>query len=152
MSASVLEIYTAPAAGAPMQFRDTAEAMANVGLEGDRYATQTGSYSRSRGLRDVTLVEIEDTWDFYRSSGIDLHPGLLRRNLVTEGAGLAELIGAEFRIGPVRLLGLRPCPPCQYLAKLLNFPELLKGFARGGGIYAQILEGGILQIGDSITR
>jgi len=34
-------------------------AISGIGLEGDRYAAGSGSYSNSAGLRDVTLIEVE---------------------------------------------------------------------------------------------
>lgn len=61
---------------------------------------------------------------------------------------LTDLIGTEFSVGPVRMRGLRPCPPCLYLSQLLNLPILLRGLAHSGGIYASILSGGPLSDGD----
>jgi MOSC domain-containing protein YiiM len=150
MSARVIEIYVGPQREAPMQFVRQVQAIAGKGLAGDRYAIGTGSYSNSKGIRDVTLIEIEDLWDFYRTSGMDLHPGLTRRNIVTEGIRLSDLVGSPFSIGPVSFLGLRPCPPCRHLAKLVGLPEVLHGLAHSGGIYAQVLSGGLIGIGDPV--
>lgn len=134
-----------------MEFTSTVQAIAGKGLAGDRYALGTGSYSRSKGIRDLTLIEIEGVWDFFRSSGIELYPGFLRRNIVTEGVRLSNLIGHQFSIGSVTLLGLRACPPCLYLAKLTGIPEVLGGFAKTGGLYAQILTDGVIRIDDTVT-
>lgn len=133
-----------------MSYVSQVEAMAGRGLVGDRYAVGTGSYSKSRGIRDVTLIEIEALWDFFSLTGIDLHPSLTRRNVVTEGIRLADLIGRSFSIGSVGLLGLRPCPPCQHLTRLVGIPEVLRGLARSGGIYAQIVSGGVIGVEDEI--
>ena len=99
----------------------------------------------------MTLIEIEALWDFFRESGIDLHPGLTRRNLVTEGVKLSELIGVSFTIGAVRMLGLRPCPPCQHLVKLTGISELLRGLANSGGIYAEVLSDGEIRTDDLVA-
>ena len=150
MSAQVREIYVGRQREAPMQFVRKIEVIAGKGLAGDRYAEGTGSYSKSKGIRDVTLIEIEDLWNFYGRSGIDLHPGLTRRNIVTEGIKLSDLIDSSFTIGPVSFLGLRPCPPCRHLAKLIGIPDVLHGLAHSGGIYAQALSDGIISIDDPV--
>lgn len=149
-SAKVREIYIGGEREGPMRDVSQVEAMVGKGLAGDRYAAGVGSYSKSRGIRDVTLIEVEALWDFYHLSGIDLHPSLTRRNLVTEGIRLVDLIGRSFSVGPVTLLGLRPCPPCQHLVRMVGMPEVLRGLARSGGIYAQIVSGGVLGVGDEI--
>lgn len=116
MNACVKEIYVGSEREGQMQSVLTAEAIAGKGLRGDRYALGTGSYSKSKGIRDVTLIAMESLWNFFRETGIDLHPGLTRRNIVTEGIELATLIDSPFSIGTASFLGLRPCPPCQHLA------------------------------------
>src|SRR4051812_12920327 len=138
MSARVREIYIGSEREGQMVFTSTAQAIAGKGLASDRYALGIGSYSRSKGPRDVTLIEIEAIWNFFQTSGVDLHAGLLRRNIVTEGVRVSELIGSTFSIGSVSLLGLRPCPPCLHLAKLIGIPNVLPGLAHSGGIYAQV--------------
>ena len=133
-----------------MKSTSVAKVFVGKGLEGDRYAFGIGSYSKSKGVRDITLIGIEAIWDFFENYGIDLHPGLLRRNIVTEGIRLNDLVGLPFSIGPVLLLGLRPCPPCLHLSKLIGIPEVLKGFAETGGIYAQVLNDGLITLHDPV--
>jgi len=58
-------------------------------------------------------------------------------------------VGREFQIGEVRVLGIRLCEPCNYLAKT-TFSEALKGLVHKGGLRAQILTEGILRPGDPI--
>ena len=152
MNARVREIYVGSEREGPMKFTSMVQTIAGKGLAGDRYALGTGSYSKSKGVRDVTLVEIEAIWDFFRSSGIDLHPSLLRRNIVTEGIRLSELIGSSFSIGSVSLLGVRSCPPCHHLSKLIGIPDVLHGLAHSGGIYAQVLSDGFISIDDPLIQ
>jgi MOSC domain-containing protein YiiM len=151
-SGRLLEIYYASEKGAPMIHATSMEAITDRGLAGDRYERGLGTYSHYPGDHDVTLFEMEATWDFERFSGIVLHPAQTRRNLITEGVRLADLIDTEFMVGPVRLRGLRPCPPCLYLAQKLKLPILLRGLAQSGGIYASVVGGGVLTVGDSMTR
>jgi hypothetical protein len=152
MAAQVREIYVGSEREGPMKFTSVVQAIAGKGLAGDRYSLGTGSYSKSKGIRDVTLIEIEAIWDFFRSSGIDVHPSLLRRNIVTEGIKLSELIGSPFSIGSVSLLGLRSCPPCYHLSKLIGIPDILQGLAHSGGIYAQVLSDGLISIDDPLIQ
>ena len=134
-----------------MDYVESIEAITGRGLAGDRYECGSGTYSHYAGDRDVTLFEIEATWDFEHFSGTKLHPALTRRNIITEGIVLSELIDADFMIGPVRLRGSRPCPPCLYLSQMLKLPILLRGLAHSGGIYASVVQGGTLTVGDSIS-
>lgn len=149
-TARIREIYIGPEREGPMTSVSRVQAIAGKGLTGDRYANGLGSYSKSKGLRDVTLMEIESLWDFYRSTGIDLHPSLTRRNIITEGICLPDLIGQSFTIGSVPFLALRPCPPCTHLARLVGMPHILPGLARSAGIYAQILEDGMISVEDPL--
>ena len=135
-----------------MQSVLTAEAITGKGLRGDRYALGTGSYSKSKGIRDVTLIEIESLWSFLRTTGIDLHPSLTRRNVITEGVELSQLIDTPFSIGSVSFLGLRACPPCQHLAKLAGVQDILPGLAHSGGIYAQVLDDGFFSVDDPVMQ
>ena len=152
LNGRVKEIYVGGEREGPMRSVLTAEAIAGKGLLGDRYALGTGSYSNSKGIRDVTLIEIESLWNLYRTSGIDVHPGLTRRNIVTEGIELSKLIGTQFSIGSVSFLGLRSCPPCRHLAKLVGIQEILAGLSRSGGIYAQVLNDGSFSLDDLLIQ
>src|SRR5262250_2323035 len=57
---TVVSLHIAPEASAPMMCITEVRAFPGRGLEGDRYFTGTGFYSRklSYGGREVTLVEI----------------------------------------------------------------------------------------------
>lgn len=151
MEPRLLEIYIASHAGAPMQPVNAIQALAGRGLADDRYTRGAGTYSKFPGAHDVTLMESEALLDFELATGIPLHPAQMRRNLLTQGVRLNDLIGVEFSIGPVRFLGLRLCPPCLYVAQLIKLPEVLRGMAHSGGIYAQILDDGLLTAGEVLA-
>ena len=82
-------------------------------------------------------------------SGIDIKPGDARRNIVTTGVDLNALIGREFRIGEVRLRGVRPCEPCSHLEKLTK-RGIKKALAGRGGLRAEILFPGKIRFGDPV--
>ena len=77
-----------------------------VGIEGDRYATGKGHYSKlPRPDRQVTLIEIETVEAIVRDHRIALVPQETRRNLTTRGVPLNHLVGRRFRVGAVVLHG-----------------------------------------------
>lgn len=145
-------IYVAPVGGAPMEARDRVDAIAGVGLRGDRYATKTGTYSgNGPGARDVTLIEREAV-DAVRAEGgrIAVTEEQTRRNLVTEGVALNHLVGRTFRVGAVRMRGLRLAEPCAYLEQLTRLPGVREALVHRGGLRAEILDDGELHVGASI--
>lgn len=91
-------IRVAEAAGAPMHPLEEVAAVAGVGLAGDRYATRCGHRSPMRHSGDVlTLVEGEVVDAVVARHGIG--PADTRRNIVTRGVRLDELIGREIGVG-----------------------------------------------------
>jgi MOSC domain-containing protein YiiM len=142
-------IFITSAAGQPMVALDAARAVAGKGLEGDRYLLGTGFYSDGRDGRQLTLIEAEDLERMARETGVVLAPHECRRNVVTRGIALAELIGRRFRVGAVECEGIRACPPCVHLEELTR-PGPLRGLARSGGIRAHILNDGEIRVGDRV--
>lgn len=131
---------------------EAVDALAGRGLAGDRYAVAAGTYSGQRlpdAQRAVTLIESE-TLDAVRAeSGIVLGGAHTRRNLVTRGVALDDLVGASFRVGEVELFGVGLAPPCAYLESLTQ-PGVLRALTGRGGIRAEILVGGTLRVGDIV--
>lgn len=123
------------------------------GLEGDRYFSGAGTFSKNpqRPDYELTLIQKEHIEAFARSSGLGFTADLARRNLVTEGVDLNAYVGKEFKIGAVRVRGIRLCEPCNYLAKQTH-PDVLPGLAHKGGLRAEILSEGTLRPGDRIEE
>ena len=124
-------------------------AVAGVGLDGDRYAYGRGHYQDDRVSRDVTLIEAEALEALAREHGIGLAVGETRRNLTTRGISLNDLVGRRFWVGDVLCQGTRLCEPCQYLADLTGKP-LLRPLVHRGGLRADILRGGVIRRGDRV--
>jgi MOSC domain-containing protein YiiM len=122
------------------------------GLEGDRYASKLGTYSNQPGSgRDVTLIEIEAIEALKRDYGIDLDPGLARRNIVIRGVPLNHLVEKEFKIGEAILRGTRLCDPCAHMEKL-TVKGTLRGLIHRGGLRAEIMKGGMIKVGDKLSK
>src|SRR5574341_1195811 len=143
---TVVSIHIAVAAEGPMASVDEVRAVPGKGLEGDRYFSQVGTYSNNPGSgRDVTLIEIEALEALKRDYGIDLGLGESRRNIVTRGVPLNHLVGKEFRVGEVRLRGIRLCEPCSHLEKLSQ-QGAQRGLIHRGGLRAHILSQGTVRV------
>ncbi len=150
MSGVVVDIFVATAAGADLRSVREARALVGKGLEGDRYALGVGSFSRWPGSgRALTLIESEVIEDVAATQGLDLRDGRSRRNLVTAGVRVNELVGRRFRIGTALLRGERLAQPCGYLERRIGagLKEVLRG---RGGLRAEVLEEGVIRVGDAL--
>ena len=149
--ASIKEIYITDAAAKPMVAVDSVLALADQGLEGDRYCLGNGFYSDKEGWgANVTLIQSEAIDGVNVGHSTDFTGAMLRRNLVTSGIKLNLLIGRDFRCGEAILHGTKPFPPCTHLAYLLGRSDVLKYFAYCSGIGANVVSGGRIDVGDQI--
>jgi MOSC domain-containing protein YiiM len=125
---------------------ERAVVVAGRGLEGDRYFAGEGTFSDEPGTgRALTLVEAEVLDD------VGLEWAAARRNVVTLGVGLNDLVGKRFRIGGVECLGQRLCEPCSHLQKLTE-DGMLRALAGRGGLRADVLAGGEVAVGDALVE
>jgi MOSC domain-containing protein YiiM len=146
----VVAICITPAANGPMTSLRAVRALAGKGLEGDRYCLGVGTYSKTPGSgRQVTLVELESIEALQRDYGVALPPTSARRNIVTQGVALNHLVGQHFRVGAVTFVGARLCEPCAHLEGLTR-PGVLRGLVHRGGLRADVLSDGLIQVGDTI--
>jgi MOSC domain-containing protein YiiM len=143
-------LFITTAAGEPMQALTEAQALAGAGLAGDRYVLGTGFYSDGNTGRQLTLIAAEALETLAREHGVTLAPLECRRNVVTRGIDLNELVGRRFRIGSIACEGIRLCPPCNHLEELTR-PGMLRGLARSGGLRAHVLNDGVLRVGDEFA-
>jgi hypothetical protein len=137
-------LLVAPDAEAPLTRRESVEAIAGRGLEGDRYANGRGTFSAPGRGYELTLVESEVL------GSVDLSWEEARRNVVTRGIALNALAGRRFRIGSVECVGRRLAEPCSHLEQLSR-PGILRPLVHRAGLRADILAGGTIAVGDTIT-
>jgi MOSC domain-containing protein YiiM len=146
----VLHLFTAPVAGAEMEEQTEVRCIEGVGLDGDRYATGLGHYSRwPHADRQVTLIAQEVLDTIARDTGIVLRPEETRRNIVVRGVPLNELVGVTFRVGDVLLVGGRLNVPCRYLERLIDKP-VFDPLTGRSGLNCRIVEGGIVRRGEGV--
>ena len=150
-SGAVQAIYLASGAGQPLSAVAEALALPGRGLEGDRYALGKGSFSRWPGAgRAVTLIEQEVIEALADETGLDIDHGRSRRNIVTRGVRLNELVGRTFRIGAALFRGDRLAEPCGYLERRIG-PGLTAALRGRGGLCADVLESGVLRVGEEVA-
>ncbi len=146
----VVGIYTAHKRGEPTEWNELVHVIPGLGIEGDRYFQVSGISDPSpKTGRQITLIELEAIEDMCRD-GIQIAQDQTRRNIITQGISLNDLIGKVFTVGSVELLGIRLCEPCDYLASRTD-PRVMQSMAHRGGLRADILTDGYIHINDLIT-
>jgi len=147
-------IYIAPKMGANVSGHQKVSVRAGKGIEGDRYFSNTGkNRSNYKGQPDweITLIESEVIEAFNHDTGNKFHESDFRRNLVTEGIRLNDLVGKTFNINGVSFYGVQLCEPCASLQKRLAV-KILPDLIGKGGLRAQIRGVGLLNVGDAISN
>ncbi|ADJ16172.1 MOSC domain-containing protein [Halalkalicoccus jeotgali] len=145
----VNQLFVAREDSAPMESKEYVEAVEG-GLEGDRYCTGNGYYSPF-DVCEVTLVEGEAIEEIGDEFDIDLTDGRHRRNVVTRGVAVHDLLGATFSVGEAVLRGTRPRPPCAHVERVAGEKGVARALKNGrGGICASVVEPGRIEVGDEI--
>jgi MOSC domain-containing protein YiiM len=122
-------------------------AYAGRGLEGNRYYWDNGDAPSGRA---VTLIAAEAMDAVSREGDISIEPAATRRNVLTRGVDVNELVGKRFRIGDVECEGVELCEPCAHLESMTQ-PGVIKAFVHRGGLNADILSDGEISVGDAIV-
>ena len=123
----------------------TIEVLANKGIIGDRhFSDYNDPYCQ------LSLIEAENI-EYYNSKyGLDIPYINFRRNIITKGVQLNDLVGKKLKIGNVDVEGIDLCRPCRHLCEMLNQDNILKEFLRKGGLRCQILTSAKINVGDEI--
>ena len=124
---------------------DTIEVLANKGVIGDRHFKEYND-----PYCQLSLIESENI-DYYNEKyELNIRYVDFRRNLITKGIRLNELVGKKLLIGKVEVEGLDLCRPCRHLTEILNQKNILKEFIRRGGLRCQILSSSKINVDDEI--
>ena len=119
-----------------------ATAVAGKGLD--------GNVDRSR-RRQITIIS-SDTWDaLMKELDADIPPASRRANLMVSGIDLENTRGHVLRVGGVRLAIGGETTPCERMDEA--FPGLRAAMRPhwGGGVFAQVLDDGLITVGDAVT-
>jgi MOSC domain-containing protein YiiM len=120
---------------------DSVRAVAGKGLEGDRHYHEEGAPPGQA----ITLVEAEVVED------VGLAAGDTRRQVTVRGVDLNALVGERFKIGDVECFGVELCEPCSHLEAMTR-PGIIKELVHRAGINADVVSGGTIRVGDSVTK
>ena len=153
MTGTVEYVHVAGEAGAPPEGRESVDAVAGKGLQGDRYFEDEGTFSSEgeRRKQDVTLIEAEAIEQAEAEYDVSFEPGAHRRNLTVSGVGLNRLLGERFRVGDAVVEGTELCEPCTYLERKLEAKGVQEALVHRGGLRCAIVEGGEIGVGDDVV-
>ena len=121
------------------------QVLANQGIIGDRHFKEFND-----PYNQLSLIESENI-DYYNIKyGLDIPYIDFRRNIITKGIRLNDLVGKKFLVGEVELEGIDLCRPCRHLCELLDQDNIIKEFLRRGGLRCQILSSSSIEVGNKI--
>src|SRR6185295_7387556 len=143
MSGKLLAIAIARQAKGAMENVDFVEVVAHEGLRGDRYGAGIGAaqfQGRRKPENELTLIAAEAIAAANDEFNYTIDHLETRRNLLTAGVPLNDLIGKTFSIGEVVLKGLELCEPCGYLEKR-TFTGIKAALKHRGGLRCCVLQG-----------
>ncbi len=162
---TILAVHKSPTHTLHKPEQPSIRLLTGLGVEGDAHAGTTVKH-RSRvakdptqpNLRQVHLIHSE-LHDALRVAGYEVTPGQMGENITTQGVDLLGLPkGARLRLGPeavVEITGLRnPCLQLEGIQEGLMQAVLDRDAAgnlsRKAGVMGIVVEGGVVQAGDSI--
>ena len=129
----------------PIKEVNSIEVLANKGIIGDRHFHEFND-----PYNQLSLIESENIDDYNIRFGLNIPYIDFRRNVITKGIRLNDLVGKKLKVGSVELDAIDLCRPCRHLTETLNQKNILKEFLRKGGIRCQILSSSNIHVGDKI--
>ena len=129
----------------PIKEVDSIDVLANQGVVGDRHFKEFND-----PYNQLSLIESENIDHYNIRFGLSIPYIDFRRNVVTKGIKLNELIGKKILVGNVELEGIDLCRPCRHLTEVLGQDNILKEFLRKGGLRCQVLSSSSIKVGDKI--
>lgn len=138
----ILKLWLKPARRAPMQEVESLELSSSRGI--------VGGADRSK-RRQVTILS-KDAWqDSIEELGADVDPSMRRANVFVDSLDLEKSRGSVMETNGVRLLVGGEVTPCDKMDKVVpGLRSAMKPHWRGG-VFARVLNDGIIRTGDAIT-
>lgn len=136
----------------PLDYVQRVNAVAGLGLEGDRYYYGEGTFNDLRldqKVREVSIIDYKSLEACNRRLGSTFEFRDLRRNLVIQNLDIEVIGNNVFSIGAAEFKIVRTCPPCRYLGRLLD-KDMMVGLKYIGGYRAVIVKSGMIQCGDEL--
>lgn len=146
------QLFIAARAEGEQQQCDSLELVAAQGIVGDR----NFGLSKWPG-QNITFIESEEIAAYNQNFNQSLNSSDCRRNVITQGIRLNDLVGKNFCIGKATFYGVELCEPCADLGERLHNAniskaDVVKAFTHKGGLRADITSSGTIECGMSITE
>ncbi|HEY8833878.1 MAG TPA: MOSC domain-containing protein [Gemmatimonadaceae bacterium] len=125
----------------PMDSVDEATLVAGKGV--------AGSVDRSR-RRQVTLLDSEAWGACMTELGVEKDPAFRRANILLSGVRLVHTRGRVLAVGDARLAIGGELTPCDRMDEVTPGLQAALRPDWRGGVFAQVLVGGVIRVGDSI--
>ena len=130
----------------PINEVNSINVLANQGIVGDRHFNEFND-----PYNQLSLIESENI-DYYNIKyGLNISYIDFRRNIITKGIQLNDLVGKKILVGNVELEGIDLCRPCKHLSEILGQENIIKEFLRRGGLRCKILTSSCIRVGDKIS-
>ena len=130
----------------PINEVNSINVLADQGIVGDRHFNEFND-----PYNQLSLIESENI-DYYNIKyGLNISYIDFRRNIVTKGIQLNDLVGKKILVGDVELEGIDLCRPCKHLSETLGQENIIKEFLRRGGLRCKILTSSCIRVGDKIS-
>ena len=154
MTGHVIEMHIATKRDASVESQTSVQLEAGHGIVGDRnflsqQALDIGGKPRRK--EDISIISADELDAFNAQFELNIPYGEFRRNIVSRGIDLNELVGKRFRIGTALCEGMELCEPCSKLAKGVS-RLVLPHLVQRAGIRAAVLESGQVVLGDTIEE
>ena len=124
---------------------NTIDLIAGKGVIGDRHFKDYND-----PFNHLSIIESESIDEYNKKYNLSISYLDFRRNIVTRGIRLNDLIDKKILIGDVQLDVIDLCRPCRHLSQKLDKDNIIKEFLRKGGIRCEILNDGKISTGDQI--
>ena len=119
--------------------------VAGKGIVGDRHFKDFND-----PYNQLSIIESENIDEYNFKNKLNIPLLKFRRNIVTKGIKLNDLLQKRIKIGSVKLEVLDLCRPCRHLSEKLDRNDIIKEFLRKGGVRCQIINDGKISLGDQI--
>ncbi len=119
--------------------------IAGKGIVGDRYFKDYND-----PFNQLSIIESENIDEYNLKNKLNISYLNFRRNIITQGIKLNDLLEKRIKIGSIELEVIDLCRPCRHLSEKLNKNDIIKEFLRKGGIRCQIINNGKIYLGDQI--
>ena len=119
--------------------------IADKGIVGDRHFRDYND-----PFNQLSIIESENIDEYNFKNKLNIPHLNFRRNIVTKGIRLNDLVEKRIKIGSVNIEVIDLCRPCRHLSDKLVRNDIIKEFLRKGGIRCQIINDGKISLGDQI--